>query len=84
MLPSALRGTSGGATMTTPGGAGTLPLSQFTVLGAPASIIESELPQPHRGGLQPRLLEEDIRYVRLNVVWVGTDGRCAELERDVQ
>ena len=31
-----------------------------------------------------RLLEEDIQHVRLNVVWVGTDGRCAELERDVQ
>jgi hypothetical protein len=30
------------------------------------------------------LLEEDIQHVRLNVVWVGTDVRCAELERDVQ
>jgi hypothetical protein len=31
-----------------------------------------------------RLLEGDIRYFGLNVVWIGTDGRCAELERDVQ
>jgi hypothetical protein len=39
---SALRGTSGGASMTTPGGAGTLlPLSQSPVLGAPASSIGS-------------------------------------------
>jgi hypothetical protein len=30
------------------------------------------------------LLEGDIQHVRLNVVWVGVDGRCAELGRDVQ
>jgi hypothetical protein len=31
-----------------------------------------------------RLLEEDIQHVRLNVVWVGTDVRCADLGRDLQ
>ena len=25
-----------------------------------------------------RLLEEEVQHVRLNVVWVGTDGRCAD------
>src|SRR5215213_11866712 len=39
----ALRRTSGGATMTIPGGAGT---THPPVLGAPASIIGSEPPQP--------------------------------------
>jgi hypothetical protein len=39
--PSALRGTSGGETMTTPGGAGT---THPPVLGTPASLIGSELP----------------------------------------
>ena len=41
--PSALRGTSGGATMTTPGGAGTIHLLFPHVLGAPASLIGSKL-----------------------------------------
>ena len=50
LRPSALRGTSGGATMTTPGGASTLPPLENilellqSVLGTPASIIGSELP----------------------------------------
>jgi hypothetical protein len=36
------------------------------------------------GGPGLRLLEEDIQHVRLNVVWIGTDGRCAELRSDVK
>ena len=36
------------------------------------------------GGLGLRLLEEDIQHVRLNIVWVGGDGRCAELRSDVK
>src|SRR5918999_4203183 len=45
LRPSALRRSVCGATMTTPGGAGTLRMSfcTFLVLGAPASIIGSEL-----------------------------------------
>src|SRR5215213_2840095 len=39
----ALRGTSGGATMSIPGGAGT---THPPVLGTPASLIGSEPPQP--------------------------------------
>jgi len=45
---SALRGTSGGASMTTPGGAGTpfpSALQLLRVLVAPASIMGSEFPQ---------------------------------------
>jgi hypothetical protein len=45
--PSALHGTLGGATMTTPGGAGTTPRTVFNnsfVLGSSASLIGSELP----------------------------------------
>src|SRR5215208_3229319 len=43
--PSALRGTSGGATITTPGGAGiSCSTTTSSVLGAPASLIGSELP----------------------------------------
>src|SRR5215211_6379351 len=43
--PSALRGAVGGASMTTPGGAGTTlrPHARLPVLGASASIIGSEL-----------------------------------------
>src|SRR5215216_970445 len=41
--PSALHRTSGGETMTTPGGAGT---THPPVLGTPASIIGSEPPHP--------------------------------------
>src|SRR5215203_6038806 len=41
IAPPALRGTSGSATMTTPGGAGT---THPPVLGAPASLLGSELP----------------------------------------
>ena len=40
---SALRGTSGGATMSIPGRAGT---THPPVLGTPASLIGSEPPQP--------------------------------------
>src|SRR5215208_2477121 len=40
IAPPALRGTSGSATMTTPGGAGT---THPPVLGAPASLLGSEL-----------------------------------------
>src|SRR5215207_11599438 len=46
--PSALRATSGGASMTTPGGACTVDTSKYTttlpVLVVPASLIGSELP----------------------------------------
>jgi hypothetical protein len=56
---SALRGTSGGASMTTPGGAGTRYVTYSDnppVLGAPASLIGSEfLHNPHRRGLRPSL-----------------------------
>jgi hypothetical protein len=31
-----------------------------------------------------RLSEEEIQPVRLDVVWVGTDGRCADLGRHLQ
>jgi hypothetical protein len=50
------------------------------------SLVEAEPSGPRHPSECPglRLLEEDIQHVRLNVVWVGTDGRCAELERDVQ
>src|SRR5215203_3210013 len=44
---SALRGTVGGATMTTPGGAGTHWQSSSPVPALPASLIRPELP-PHR------------------------------------
>jgi hypothetical protein len=44
LASQALRGTSDDATMTIPGGAGTLPKAS-SVLGAPASIIGSELLQ---------------------------------------
>ena len=50
----ALRGTSGGATMTIPGGTGTpqtTKLQLFHVLGAPASLIGSELPWLTSSGL---------------------------------
>src|SRR5215203_4238812 len=43
IAPPALRGTSGSATMTTPGGAGT---THPPVLGTPASLLGSEPPQP--------------------------------------
>ena len=51
---SSLRGISGGASMTTPGAAGTRYVTDSSnppVLGAPASIIGSELPS--RTGLRP-------------------------------
>jgi hypothetical protein len=57
MLPSALRGTSGSATMKTPGGSGTLPWSQSPVRGAPASPIRSEFPLQGSGlSLRPYAL----------------------------
>src|SRR5687768_17124179 len=59
----ALRGPSGDATMNTPGGTGTLwSMSQLPVLGAPASSIGSELPQPRRGGLRPFPRSQPVRY----------------------
>jgi hypothetical protein len=52
MLPSALRGTSGGASMTTPGGAGiSCSTATSSVLDAPASLIGSELPWLTGSGL---------------------------------
>src|SRR5215213_8531469 len=57
----ALRGTSDGATMFAPGGAGTTPRTVFDnsfVLVAPASIIGSELP---RARLRPFALPRAYR-----------------------
>ena len=56
MLPSALRGTSGGASMTIPGGAGTPRKAhlQLPVLGASASLIGSELQPPALSSAPPR------------------------------
>ena len=54
LRPSALRGTSDGATMVAPGGAGTTPVTVFDdsfLLGAPASLIGSELPWLTGSGL---------------------------------
>jgi hypothetical protein len=50
------------------------------------TIVEAEPSGPGHppGWLGLTLLEEDMQHVRLNIVWVGTDGRCAELERVVQ
>src|SRR5215217_537361 len=59
--PSALHGTSDGATMFAPGGAGTTPRTVFDnsfVLVAPASIIGSELP---RARLRPFALPRAYR-----------------------
>jgi hypothetical protein len=50
-VPSTLRGTVGGASVTTPGGAGTpQPTVHSPVLGTPASIVGSELPPLPRYG----------------------------------
>src|SRR5918995_4499736 len=54
--PSALRGTSGGATMTTPGGAGTTTRCSYDFLRARRTGFYHRVgvpPQPHRVGLRP-------------------------------
>jgi hypothetical protein len=76
----------GGATMTTPVGRAHHTKCSYNLrarrtgfyhrVGAPIT------PTVRGSGL--RLLEQEIQPVRLNVVRVGVDGRCAELGRDVQ
>ena len=67
--PSALRRSVCGATMTTPGGAGTTlrPHARLPVLGAPASLIRSEFP---RTGLRPFVVNRNI----CNFLWYGGVG----------
>ena len=60
------------------------PAAVARIADSPAPIAYAAATSEGVGSPGVRLLEEDVQHVRLKVVRVGGDGRCADLRSDVK